>query len=1131
MVSYFLLLEKESLCPSCQHFDAINSSLKKILFPRSISVAPRELLEPSPDSRKAIRNGRWFRSAKLLVSSLSNCSSVKTCSRAWSFLAILFRPHPRFRSIGTRTPLQAAWKALADEIAVKLAHLRQVELHQLHQHQLPELSRGRERSERKPSETSSVLLLSADSESYFHRPSVAPFIRQLRCYAQRRKMRLVLDGGPWPLTYFNVGLQAPYTWTVHWTGTATAGTAGTGEARALEEQCMRNLMVDLVSKRQLQRASELLSWNRLNVYSEDPAKMTKIWSIQRQLEGNASMVVYLDTDVIIRPDSLHSGLVPLLLLHDSTSNRSSDSSDSSGRPGRPGRPGRRPSDIFVRDSHPGTECVNIGFLAVRNTRATQLLLELWRQKSHWSAFWDQSALAESLLELVGMEMQNQGQIGYRSQCLRFLFPEEFGEVPYNAYCDCWQDALRNMIGPYRQRRSRVVSFVDPEELDVNFVPNDVFWDHGFTLEGMRLVSSDINEIMHPLIIHWAGVGNQDMRLHFVSEYLKRQFNTSFSKGTCSRLTRSTTRSTRPRMAPPRFNSHGRLVRCCRNLQKEQQRLALVDFRQMCYWGCCEWRPIKAADCHKLMATRSERRTWQLSLVKLLNVAQQPWRPQCCARAQAAAAVCAETRDETDKVNQHLQSKEFDRWSDDDTQVKATSKAKERDFDTWSEVPWHITTVVELEQKEDQELFFTDAAPDHSLLGVEVRLSPRPPKAPPPAHLLQRQAVEWLRKKAEVPVQPPQPPAPAMPAMPATVPRGRPVPPPPRLIRPGSVQSAPVVQPMVHPVVQPMVRPVQHVQPQMAGQQVPQTMPQVPRGVRQVAVTPVVLVPVSPCATWSCFLSLQHGLERMKLFATLLLGDATTAQALVRDANANLKLSHRTSFEDVKKAALKAVLQLVPMTDVKDQQARDSLEKYLLSKDRAGVVRVGLRDLYLIPPSKAEDCGLKVVPQAKCIVAAVAEKSRSTKKSKNTPEVRHGETESNLEHDADATALCPSNFTWTHLRSITFAMHLSFRRCLVSGSLAPFADFVPRAIFNFDNHPHWFVGHMSKGKDVDVILEVRDARAPFTSAQFELTGNLSDNVQRLVVLNKADLVTPTVGLAMRTLARLVITTAAPAVSKE
>ncbi|CAE7948012.1 unnamed protein product [Symbiodinium sp. KB8] len=84
------------------------------------------------------------------------------------------------------------------------------------------------------------------------------------------------------------------------------------------------------------------------------------------------------------------------------------------------------------------------------------------------------------------------------------------------------------------------------------------------------------------------------------------------------------------------------------------------------------------------------------------------------------------------------------------------------------------------------------------------------------------------------------------------------------------------------------------------------------------------------------------------------------------------------------------------------------------------------------------------------------------------------------------------------------------------------NFVPRPTFSFDNHPHWFVGHMSKGKvkieqkmkDVDVILEVRDARAPFTSAQFELTTNLPSNVQRLVVLNKADLVTPNVGLAMR-----------------
>ena len=133
----------------------------------------------------------------------------------------------------------------------------------------------------------------------------------------------------------------------------------------------------------------------------------------------------------------------------------------------------------------------------------------------------------------------------------------------------------------------------------------------FLIGRMRLVRSDINEIMQPLIIHWAGVSNQDMRLHFVNEYLKRRFNTTFSKGTCSRLTPQLTPQT-----PPRFFSHGRLVRCCRNLQKEQQRLALVDFRQMCYWGCCEWRPIKAADCHRLMAPSRKRWTW---LSTFLNV--------------------------------------------------------------------------------------------------------------------------------------------------------------------------------------------------------------------------------------------------------------------------------------------------------------------------------------------------------------------------------------------------------------------------------------------------------------------------------------------------------------------------------
>lgn len=86
----------------------------------------------------------------------------------------------------------------------------------------------------------------------------------------------------------------------------------------------------------------------------------------------------------------------------------------------------------------------------------------------------------------------------------------------------------------------------------------------------------------------------------------------------------------------------------------------------------------------------------------------------------------------------------------------------------------------------------------------------------------------------------------------------------------------------------------------------------------------------------------------------------------------------------------------------------------------------------------------------------------------------------------------------------------------------YPDFLARQTFNFEQHPHWFVSHMGKGrskisnriKDVDILLEVRDVRAPFSSAQFELVASFGKNAKRLVVLNKADLVTPNVGLAIQ-----------------
>ncbi|CAD7936374.1 unnamed protein product [Amoebophrya sp. A120] len=63
---------------------------------------------------------------------------------------------------------------------------------------------------------------------------------------------------------------------------------------------------------------------------------------------------------------------------------------------------------------------------------------------------------------------------------------------------------------------------------------------------------------------------------------------------------------------------------------------------------------------------------------------------------------------------------------------------------------------------------------------------------------------------------------------------------------------------------------------------------------------------------------------------------------------------------------------------------------------------------------------------------------------------------------------------------------------------PFPEFVARDKFAFDFYPHWWLGHMSKAKvdlkkrverGINLILEVRDARAPFSSCQGELLEEL------------------------------------------
>ena len=80
----------------------------------------------------------------------------------------------------------------------------------------------------------------------------------------------------------------------------------------------------------------------------------------------------------------------------------------------------------------------------------------------------------------------------------------------------------------------------------------------------------------------------------------------------------------------------------------------------------------------------------------------------------------------------------------------------------------------------------------------------------------------------------------------------------------------------------------------------------------------------------------------------------------------------------------------------------------------------------------------------------------------------------------------------------------------------FVGFEPRSDFVYDPDVKWFPHHMAKAKVaipkkipiVDLVVEVRDARLPLTSAQFELDEliRLRPGKHRIVVLNKNDLVT-------------------------
>ena len=60
-----------------------------------------------------------------------------------------------------------------------------------------------------------------------------------------------------------------------------SASAAWSNSQDLRAQDLRVLLDDLITRRRLGRAAELLAWDALNVYHDDPKLMVKIWAIEQ----------------------------------------------------------------------------------------------------------------------------------------------------------------------------------------------------------------------------------------------------------------------------------------------------------------------------------------------------------------------------------------------------------------------------------------------------------------------------------------------------------------------------------------------------------------------------------------------------------------------------------------------------------------------------------------------------------------------------------------------------------------------------------------------------------------------------------------------------------------------------------
>eukprot|EP00375_Theileria_parva_P001921 XP_764596.1 hypothetical protein [Theileria parva strain Muguga] len=105
-----------------------------------------------------------------------------------------------------------------------------------------------------------------------------------------------------------------------------------------------------------------------------------------------------------------------------------------------------------------------------------------------------------------------------------------------------------------------------------------------------------------------------------------------------------------------------------------------------------------------------------------------------------------------------------------------------------------------------------------------------------------------------------------------------------------------------------------------------------------------------------------------------------------------------------------------------------------------------------------------------------------------------------------------DFIYEKSISLNNGIKNSYNNYIFYNSSLSTSEFVPRTEFKYDRNIAWYTPEMARGmvninnkrKAVDCVLEVRDARAPLSSANPSILNHYPNNTNKLVILNKADL---------------------------